>query len=405
MFFDSSCKKTRKKAAAMLSGDTSALEKQWLQSHLKKCKPCEDAVNEMSELLETVKAQRFLPSPLERDRIFDKLSEQLDAPFNDKNKYAASLFQNISNIRRLAFAAVFLVITVFAVFFYATNLSKSMPLFSKQPLTIELSTKNEIENRIVQTVREAEQLFLGASFKAKYEIEHKENETVIHITDGTLWISYKRTTKIPKLTVMSSSGVVVHVTGTVLMVSAAPSGQMNVGVFNGKVLVVSEKEDGTELSSGQLRLADGQLELLHSKEKEQVLEWLTQVLEESSIKCEEHRQDAELSDDKQNFSLSTAIENTPSSKKALLIKSSVDLYAEAESKMTASDYSKAAQLLEKLVSAETNSAKADTARLDLARIYTEYLNQPQRAAFHLRTYLKRHPRSPQSALLEKIDHK
>jgi predicted anti-sigma-YlaC factor YlaD len=74
----SPCEKLKKQAVAMLCGETSFLEKQWMDSHIRQCTQCRQSLDEISELLEITRAQRFLPSPNARDRMFVSMAERIE---------------------------------------------------------------------------------------------------------------------------------------------------------------------------------------------------------------------------------------------------------------------------------------------------------------------------------------
>ena len=78
-----------------------------------------------------------------------------------------------------------------------------------------------------------------------------------------------------------------------------------------------------------------------------------------------------------------------------------DLYLEAERQMEKGAFRDAARSLERLIDTRPDSGQADTARLELARIYTKHLHRVERAVFHLEAYLARHPSGRESKLVKK----
>jgi hypothetical protein len=100
----SPCEKLKKQAVAMLCGETSLLEKQWMDGHIRQCTQCRQSLNEISELLEITRAQRFLPSPNARDRMFVSMAERIECeePLNT-HLWKTSIRRRLS-LRRIFFA-------------------------------------------------------------------------------------------------------------------------------------------------------------------------------------------------------------------------------------------------------------------------------------------------------------
>ena len=63
------CRKMRLHAMSHMDGETSVLEKRRFDTHLQKCEACRTLVEELSGMLEAVRAERFIPTPKGRDEM------------------------------------------------------------------------------------------------------------------------------------------------------------------------------------------------------------------------------------------------------------------------------------------------------------------------------------------------
>ncbi len=380
------CRQMQQHGLAFIAGDTSALEMQRLKSHLRHCAACREAAAEMSALFEAARAERYLPSSDERDRIWETLQARVEIASQSSEKPSLKRFPARPAPLFFALTAA-AAAAIFVLGFLASNVTrnKEMPLRSNDA---PASTPDLPELTVVQA---ATSLFLGTAPGTAYRTEQKGTRYVLTLSRGTVWIRFGKTESIQDL-VIEAPGVVVNVIGTVLTVDAAPDRPTTVGVLRGHVRIHPAGGEERSLGEGSLfSVGDRALRSMDTARRNQAAKWLVSLATESAEDTADLTETAEATTDSEP-------RRAPSPDHPREV---VDLYRQAEAHMASKDFAKAAKLLERIIALAPVSARADTARLDLARIYTRSLDRPERAEKHLKAYLARHPKAPNAPMIKR----
>jgi hypothetical protein len=385
------CRKMRLHAMSHMDGETSVLEKRRFDTHLQKCEACRTLVGELSGMLEAVRAERFIPTPKGRDEMLaDVLGRIEQASPNQamrleiprQRRYRFRILAGVASIAAAAAVAV-----VFLVARPTTTMRREPAVSARG--SADAPRPSPVERAAaLDTRRLTRYLAVGLSPGARYHVERRGPRYHITVQSGRLWVSFQRSGDITGLEI-AGNGVLARVTGTVLMVHAEPGKVMTVGVLSGEVLVEPERGEAVTLKSGEVRTADGRIVPMASPIKEQAADWLAALV----AAPEARPADAAYPPEEERDTDRRGPREEPS-------ESPADLYTLAEAQMAKGDYRAAARLLERLVRSAPASGRADTARLDLAALYTDHLGQEKRAAVHLRAYLRRHPRGPEAELVK-----
>ncbi len=394
----SPCEKMRKQAIASLSGEISLIEKQWMDAHLSKCQDCRHSLSEMNQMMETTRGQRFLPSSNAKDRVFSSLSEriELEAPPHFKRlpeKRPVWPFYRSWGFGLTVTAAAGIAAVSLFLWMHARPDSKSLKAVAE-----DLTNSSDIEKfrpeeslpSPLETKRIAELLFVASprGEEAKYRVEKLGGRITFTVDEGTLWFSFTPSVESEHLQIQGKD-ITVWVSGTVFMVRARPNIPMEVGVLWGRVDVIPRNGTAEEFRATEMRAADGARVSMDPADVEQGTRWSSGLAEGETLQPPEESPSA--------IKVVGDADKSPGLKGA----SREDLFADAERQMSKGKYGEAAGLLEKLVARDGASERADTARLDLARLYIDKLHRPRRAVFHLNAYLKRRPNDASAPLLRK----
>lgn len=396
------CNEIREESFSQLRGEVSALERRRFASHLEHCEACRNAVLEVSDLVETVRSQRFTPAPEQRDRMLEETLTRIKtfrpegSAFDaDKPRRIPNSNSNSNSVRKAVLLAAALLVGFFGTLFFV---EKTDPGAQTGGASIA-AAENPSEDRdsgfeALRTVRPAAELELGVEEGTRWAFREDDERLFIEVETGTLLIDFHHLESGRDLLVQGP-GAEVHVVGTVLMLRANTTEAMEVAVVEGKVKV---KGDGRTsiLSAGQYRTSQGNIVAMSRLDKELAQIWLEDKDPlEKNIRAREnvskqerqkarHRELAQIKDSE------------------LIPMNIRKLYELAESELASGNISSAVKLLEKLIAKSPNSATADTARLDLARLYSGSLGRPEQAEHHLRAYLKRHPAGHKSDLVREM---
>jgi hypothetical protein len=394
----SKCETIQKEALAHLEGETSALEKTRFHAHLDTCTECREAVSKMSDLLEAAREERFVPAPVVKDRMFDGIMNGISdtsAPGAERAPESgfglAWLFRHRNLAVYAAAAAVVVGITV--VLMQSTQ--RAEPSVETIPAISGDRSADNVASERLSTARLAAHLTVGATSDARWKMEETETLQTLSVEQGTLWIRYDKTMGEKPLAV-KGSGLTATVIGTVLTVKAEPGRVMEVGVLSGRVAVVSNFGERQILKKGEWRQSDGEIRSIAPGNAEIGRQWVANLQLDDPPR--EEKEKAPPDDEPSKMETPDRAD----SRRAAKTKSeAADLYGLAETEMRAGNYKQAAAILEQIIRKGPKSGQADTARLDLANLYTRRLSNPAKAAGHLTAYLKRHPKGPKSRLVKR----
>lgn len=396
-----SCLKIQTEALTHLSGETSSLEKQRFESHLEGCEDCRERVAEISKMMETARAQPFLPSPTVRDRMFAKILEgtgSTEVPTGPRQGGVLNRFPENRLLSAVLIAATILALATVAIFTLKIQgvPQEGMPTSDGRPSSVAASLPSPPAAAFLATTRPTRSLTVGVTPETRYSLEIDRGKGRLQVKRGRLWIRFEGTPEMTCLEVTAPE-LTAEVVGTVLVVDVDEQALTSVGVFEGKVRVTSDGGDETLLSEGEVRQPTGRVVPMRSEMKAQVTRWLSDLPEprQRALQPAATDEPALLG---------------PSSEPDIVVKQDraqagekapQDLYLEAERQMEKGAFQEAARSLERLIDSRPDSGRADTARLELARIYTRHLHRADRAVFHLEAYLARHPSGGESKLVKK----
>lgn len=392
------CQIVQRQAMTHLAHETSVLEQQRFTAHLAGCAACRASVESMSEMLEAARGERFIPTPKARDEMLDGVLARIEQDRSGESirptpapRRSGRRARWVAAASMAAAAAAALIIT----FATQTPPTDRAPGVQPKPGAVAVAESHATpptQQGPLDTRRLAGRLTLGVSPGARYDTQRDGARVRLTVFSGRLWVSFKPSEEIETLEVRGP-GAAVHVTGTVFMVQVTPGALMSVGVLNGEVKVVPETGAPVTVGPSETRDSNGRVASMASADKEQVAGWLARLVTEG-----EPGKTAGA-----NAACATPAGHDPSeasAEKAAQPAQPSDLYRQAETHMERGDYTSAAGLLERIVRAAPASSRADTARLDLATIYTRHLHNNRRAETHLKAYLRRHPNGPKAVLIE-----
>ena len=158
--------------------------------------------------------------------------------------------------------------------------------------------------------------------------------------------------------------------------------------------------DAVLLSAGDMRMPTGRVSSMENDLKEQAAFWQAELMDLSQPPSARAADDRPASTDDEEVLSQNKKGARPNGDLPVKERLS-DLYDTAEAHMERGAYGAAAKALERLIRKVPRSTRADTARLELARIYTTQLDRPERAVFHLQAYLERHRAGRKSKLVRK----
>ncbi|MDJ0763568.1 MAG: outer membrane protein assembly factor BamD [Myxococcota bacterium] len=379
------CKEITKNALAHLRGETSQVAKQRFEAHVAQCEKCGPLVHQMSELTEVTRAQRFLPASDVRDRMLHSLMGRIKAV--DKGEQAAI----VSSKRRFRLALTLMpasaAMIAFGLLVWIFNEQPNAT--STEPTVGQPAAPLALSSTAMETKLLASDLIVGVAPGSRWVFKEDVASYDLTVEKGRLWIRFSGHSQEHTLHV-HGPGVTVQVTGTVFLIEARPGQIMEVGVYEGQVAAVSDAGEETIIEPGEIRRADGRVHALDRDAEAAAATWLSR-LDDLFDKDSAPARDKETD---KPFALSA--------KKLHVNPRTVDLYARAESEMAKGHFKRAARYLERLISAGPDSPESGTARLDLARLYANQLNAPQKAVRHLNAFLRHHPRGAKARLARQM---
>ncbi len=396
----STCEEIQTDALAHLSGETSALEKQRFEAHLERCKHCRNRVEGISSMMEAARGQPFLPSPVVRDKMFESVLRDIEET-GQRPATQPITFWRRSAPRPAAYALI-------AAGVAAVATTAIFTWHGDDPILPDTASAVAVQSPVapptshvdsLETMRASDNLILGVSKGARYSVDMSRESYRLNLKRGRVWIRFIHSSKERGLTV-SGPELTVEVVGTVLVVEVDEGDAATVGVLEGKVKVTPKRGDTILLSAGDVRKPTGRVVSMADGLKEQAAVWQAELMGEGDALVE--RADAKEGADVEGETVSPKCEEgtVPGCTQAHT-KKLTDMYAVAEGHMQKGAFKAAAKTLERLIKEAPRSTRADTARLELARIYAKRLDQPDKASHHLEAYLKRHPSGQRSTLVRK----
>ncbi len=390
------CKEMREESFSQLRGEASALERQRFASHLERCEGCRSVVFEVSDLVETARAQRFTPAPEQRERMLEETLTRIKTlrSGNDAPARLPGIRARTAVLFALPIAAALLI-----GFFGTLALVEKTDLESKTESAPRAAAEVETKERssgfaALRNVRPSAELELGVEEGTSWSFRENDARLFLEIESGTLLVQFHHLPQGRDL-VVQGPGAEVQVVGTVLMVRANTTETMEVAVIEGQVEVKGAGETVT-LTAGQQRTSQGNIVEMSRLDEELARIWLEdKEAPEDNARAPKARRGQRPH--RAHNQGGAQVEDTE------LIPMNVrDLYGLAEKELSRGNRPKAARLLEELIAKAPNSAPADTARLDLARLYFGPLGRPEQARGHLNAYLKRHPTGDKSELVRQM---
>ena len=398
----SKCETILKDALAHLAGETSPLEKARFMSHMERCASCNAAVSQMTDMLDAARKSQDVPSVTAKDRMFDGVMARIEKASSASvaEVFVGESRRRLTMPRGRTIAAAAMVLVSMSVLFAVFHMRQDDAPASwapSVPSSTILSAESSTTMATFSTVRLFPHLTIGVSADALWRLAETDALQRILVERGELWIWYDKTLGKKRLEI-EGSGAVATVVGTVLTVKAEPGKVMEVGVLEGRVAVRSNLGTHRFLEKGDWLSAEGHLVPMSETIAKTGRHWLETVSEKQNTA---QAAGPDFSSRNTDGPTPDTVETDAPKPVKRDIVDAPGLYSQAEKEMQSGNYSEAATILERLVRKASRSTEADTARLDLAGLYTRRLANPQRAAKHLSDYLRRHPNGARAGLVKR----
>jgi hypothetical protein len=402
------CREIRIDALAGLRGETSSVGSTRVAEHMAACAACRTVVDEATAMVEAVRQERFVPSPDARDRmalaLFDRVHADASAPPSREARWAPRRVVTWA-VPAVAAAAAIAAILVLVpgdpdepavprrAAVVATNAAPSIPLLppgsaeNVAPL-VDSAGALASATRALRTSEPFPGLEIGVSPGSRWSFADRGSRLDVDLEEGGLLVRYTRRPDGRLLTVHGPR-VVVRVTGTVFLVRALPGQGTDVAVTEGRVLVDEDEGTTTAVGANEARLADGTMVGLPRDVGEGVMAWAESLGARPSPAA----------------GAGGSVPMRAGSPEVVAPGNSAadeDVYRIAEREMALGRSQAAADLLETFVAAAPGDPRADTARLDLARLYTGPLARPEEARRHLEAYLAAHPEAAEREVVREL---
>lgn len=388
----------RRLAFDYVRGELSMDESEAIESRMAESKQFEDYVKRLSALMRGAKeAPPELHHSMDADALFGRIAEHIHASQNevDESKSQDASEDEIIQVPRrrpwglltLAAACVcgLLIWVVMAQQAVPAPVEEKVVVTKavqiqeipepKEPAkSVEMVTFGDLKARDVQTP--GVRVFAGdtSNFTLEGELERR-----LTVEQGTVLVEYLPR-KGERLSVFGK-GFRVQVTGTVFYVSDVNDGV--VGVVTGSVLVVPDQGTPIAVRGGQEYMINEGLRAISPEHFEDATQHVT---------VEEHLDRLAMA---RTELVAEKAEAPKRPKKVASKMPAVDrsaLREEAQKAMQERRYEDASALMERLLEqVPASDPIAGATRLDLARIYLQRLNQPQKAAFHLKRFVLARP--------------
>ena len=400
-----SCRDTQAALFARLKGELTTLAAERLDHHLSGCHECQAAYAALVGPLEAARAETWLPTPAQRDRVLDKVLAELPS-------HVPAVAERPSWRRPwvwLAFAGAAATVGV-AVGLLGIGQER---MVGPEPSAVATEALEPAPGPAVPMTLQltSAEPFLGlrvaADASGRYRFHADEDRLRLQVSAGTVLVQLHRPPGGRTLDV-TGPGLMAHVVGTVFYVHVPARGTAELGVSEGKVLVTHT--DGSEalVTVGLRRRADGRVVPLDAETASTLAAWRApeaaaanaapvtapQVAREasSSVHAAPKEEPARI-----QLPVETAHAArvrsvhvaprppAPTPDPPTAAPAPEDLYSEAEADLAAGHPAAAAARLEALLG--RGDGPHTTAHLELARLYADVLGRPADSVRHLRALL------------------
>lgn len=228
---------------------------------------------------------------------------------------------------------------------------------------------------------ESDRVRVFSTQDASFQIEG-ELEKELTLNDGMILVEYVSSPG-ERLRVQGD-GFQVLVTGTVFYASNESGGV--VGVVTGSVRVMPDRGAPVNVKAGQEYVLNEGLRMVEPERLKGAEEWVS--VESHLDRLANQRAEPPLPPEKPE----REVKKKPETQAVPKHKVARELRGRAQDALARGDFERASELMEELLGQiPASDPVAGTVRLDLSRIYLKNLKEPQRAAHHLRQFVKSRP--------------
>lgn len=259
----------------------------------------------------------------------------------------------------------------------ARNLEK-VPLQEQKDDVFERSPEPRMWGTLEQRETEVESVTVFADDATNFEMMGQGARRTINLERGTVLVEFVPD-EVEELTVRASE-FEVRVIGTVFYASRD---EARVGVVNGRVEVESSSGVVVELSSGEEWSAAAGVRTMPAEPRARAMK---------VVDIDEHIDSLARAETRRVARRKQAAPPVHTDREPPTPAETLSRRTEARTAIERGDHAEAARILESvLAELPSGDRAAGSIRLDLARIYINSLNRPQRATVHLRRFVKTRP--------------